>query len=373
MADPTSKIVRESSGVLSGTRAVDGDGRLLVLRHATNRVFSRFERTSDIGFHFGSSAQARKRVANMVSRGEGSASDAWRTVTCVLAVRNPLVIPDDPGAWNPRWMTSTLCGFLDEGDRAAIRGFERELAARAAGSPVTDREEALLSEWNATLRAALERGGHDGIVYRNVFESSGRAIEWSWVVFDDAQAVRVPHTDADGLDPAEVEVGEPPRLRGVRPMRDHQDRGIGRLSRERDVKDFREAVEAWATESGIDWRQAYPLDYEPSFGEGRPSHDLVAKVGEREGYHVRVDSRRGTVLMQPFSETETCTGLMRRFGSDWSEAFFLHGPSSDEGGETVSWRPVESLEAYSGRLARVHADFHETFCADASPTPSPTI
>ena len=202
MADPTSKIVRESSGVLSGTRAVDGDGRLLVLRHATNRVFSRFERTSDIGFHFGSSAQARKRVANMVSRGEGSASDAWRTVTCVLAVRNPLVIPDDPGAWNPRWMTSTLCGFLDDGDRAAIRGFERELAARAAGSPVTDREEALLSEWNATLRAALERGGHDGIVYRNVFESSGRAIEWSWVVFDDAQAVRVPHTDADGLDPA---------------------------------------------------------------------------------------------------------------------------------------------------------------------------
>jgi hypothetical protein len=93
------EVVRRNADILSNTAAVTADGRLLVLHHATNRSFETFERSADIGFHFGSWSQAEKRRTNMISRSEGKESDDWSVVTCALAIRNPLVVADDPGFW----------------------------------------------------------------------------------------------------------------------------------------------------------------------------------------------------------------------------------------------------------------------------------
>lgn len=349
----------ESLRRLEGTRAVTADGRLLVLHHATNRRFDSFGRTTDLGYHFGTRSQAQKRRRNMILRGEASEADSWRFVSCALAVRNPLVITDDPGIWNPRWLTAALCGHLDGTDRMRIRELVSE--AKAAMGRETD-VRSVLDEWFGVLVGALKRSGHDGVVYRNVFESAGKAIEWSWVAFDDGQVVSLGDMDRDALDPpAGFNGGEPLRLRGAGPMRLHQPRGLGPFARKADSVRFREAVERWGAAAGIEWSANYPLDYEPSFGEMRPIHDLAARVGTDSGYFVRVSSRTGEVVLQPFAVDESSDVLMSEFRSESSEMFFEHGSNGHDGHESLVWRPAETLEAFAARLQAVHADFDAAF------------
>src|SRR5690606_31849358 len=80
------------AGLLEGTRAVSPSGDLLVLHHATNRSFRRFGKTSDMGFHFGTASQAARRRSIMIERGEAAENDPWRVVSCVLSVRNPVIV-----------------------------------------------------------------------------------------------------------------------------------------------------------------------------------------------------------------------------------------------------------------------------------------
>lgn len=356
------EVIARNAAILEGTRAVAPTGELLVLHHATNRTFDRFGKTSDIGFHFGTAAQAANRRRIMIQRGEAMPEDPWRVVSCALAVRNPLVIADDPGIWNPRWLTATLSSFLDHGDRSEIRRLATEMDGRTPGSPITQREKAILDEWFKTLRQALERAGHDGIVYRNVFESSGKAIEWSWTAFRNKQVVVLgENLDAATLPSGDIDPGRPLSLRGAGPMRRHQSYGIGFLMRNGDRKAFRTAVEEWASEAGIAWNSVYPLDYQPSFGECRPSYDLRARIGEASGFFVVACSARGTVTLQPFSQDERPEELMIRFQSDASEGFFDHGTRRAATSEEITWRPAETIGAFGKRLRAVFRDFAETF------------
>lgn len=356
-------VRNDLAAILAGTRAVDGDGRPLILCHATSREFEHFSVTTDLGFHFGTRKQAEKRMANMISRGEAQEYEPWRIITGALAIRCPLVIADDPGIWNPRWLTATLCSFLNAEDRERIRGLASEIESSRNEDAMPFLRE-VLSEWFSVLVGALKRAGHDGVVYRNVFENSGRSIEWSWLVFDDSQIVRLDTDASQAL--RTMTVGEPLRLRGARPMRHHQPYGIGRLMRARDRADFRRCVTEWAQAANIEWSKVYPSNYEPTFGEGRPSHDLEAKIGENAGYRIRVSSFTGVVLLQPFSAGETCDVLMKRFRSDASEGFFEQGSNQSCSEEMVSWRPAETLEVFLMRLEGVHYEFEAAFPANST-------
>lgn len=361
MSKKSVDIILRNAETLTNTAVATADGRLLVVHHATNRTFESFETSADMGFHFGAWAQAVKRRANMISRGEGTESDDWSVASCALAIRNPLVIADDPGFWGLAWVTATLASYLDEGDRNAIRALAKELhdTIRAAAGSLDDRR--IADEWFRILKGALKRVGHDGIIYRNIFEASGRAIEWSWVAFDDSQIVRLPDMAEVEMIEASFPVGKPPKLRGAGPMRYHQARGTGLFVREADTVAFRTAVLEWAEAAGVEWKENYPLDYEPSFGECRPSYDLQAKIGGDCGVFIRVSSKRGEVTFQPYSQTERAEALMARFRSDASEAFFLHGTDKMGGDESVTWRPAEPLQTFADRLAAVYADLEAEY------------
>ena len=308
----------------------------------------------------------------MISRAEGGEGDPWRIVSCVLAVRNPLVIADDPGIWSPRWLTATLASFLDDGDRNAIRGYAENLD-RARGRRLNEETEYTLSAWLDTLKSALARAGHDGIVYRNVFEAEGRGIEWSWLAFDDRQIVRLgDRDDIATLDPGAVETGTAPKLRGASPMRRHQARGIGEFARAGDRKAFRQAVAEWAAGAGISWDREYPIGYEPSWGEAYPRHDFEARIGGETGFDIRVTSSSGEVSLTPRSPGARSDALMERFASDASESFYDHGrprhPDNRTYEESLAWRPAETVGAFVERLDRVYADFSAEF-APVKPEP----
>jgi hypothetical protein len=362
-----SAIVERHSSVLEGTAAAAPDGRLCVFHHATNKAFDRFEKTADIGFHFGSWTQAEKRRANMISRGEGEVEDEWTTISCALAVRNPLVIADDPGCWGVFWVTEKLVSYLDTDDREEIRSIAAPLLSEDELRWEEKRE--IVDEWFAVLRRALIKSGFDGIVYRNLFEASGKAMEWSWVVFDDSQVVRLgalPGVDAIKTD---IRLGKPPKLRGAGPMRHHQDRGVGRFVRETDIQKFRNSVLDWAKESGIEWIQSYPLDYEPSFGECRPSHDLVAKIEGDVSIGIRVSSRNGTVEFQPLSKERRSDELMLAFRSEASQSFYCQGTRAVEYSDTVIWGPAETVDQFRNRLSAVYQDMRATYLeSDAEPS-----
>lgn len=357
-------FLKAHSEKLVDTAAVDRSGQLLVLHHATNKPFNAFEQSSDLGFHFGSINQAEKRRRNMISRQEAMEGDEWRIISCVLAIKNPLVIADDPGIWGPRWLTATLASYLSDGDRREIRKLAAILDQCKPG--VSQAVVNCVRTWLSVLKNALGRNGHDGIIYRNIFESSGRAIEWSWLAFEDDQIIKIENgADLNSINPAQIKVGLPPKLRGAGPMRHHQNRGVGELIRQSDIVAFRNAVDNWAIEAGIEWTDAYPLDYEPSFGECRPHTDLRARIGVDEGYIIQVSSKRGLITLYPFSKSESFETQMRRYSLDASEGFFDQGLSKVQDDEIVCWRPAETIHNFVERLAAVHTEFEAEFSPQA--------
>ncbi|MRX32796.1 PLxRFG domain-containing protein [Aminobacter sp. MDW-2] len=117
-----------------------------VLYHGTDQDFDRFERSDDIGFHFGSAETARARLDQV-----GAAPRI--VVGARVDIRKPLRLPD-LGTWSPANVVAALkdAGVLDAAE------------ATAAENEVIDRE------WAAKKLAAK---GYDGIVYANSTEQGG--------------------------------------------------------------------------------------------------------------------------------------------------------------------------------------------------------
>lgn len=234
---------------LGDTAARDSSGVPLLLHHGTFFTFDRFERTADIGFHFGSrrAAEARRRhEAPLPPRGSPA---RWRVVAACLRAANPLVLDVDPRSWSPTSLSNALrtsghgeiADEIDECWPTWFRDHESRvtsavdalLARKVAENPVwRDRVISLfrsktssvgnyaapvaapteggallaaaLRKWSSDfanlrlsmgrpawlLQEPLRRRGFDSVCYRNAFEAkTERGL--SWCVFSDTQIVQV--------------------------------------------------------------------------------------------------------------------------------------------------------------------------------------
>jgi hypothetical protein len=128
---------------------VDKDGKPKIVFHATTEDFDTFDRTHDIGFHFGTAAAANDRAAVSIDEG------APRIMPVYLKIERPLRLPDLHD-WEPPDVIGALhqAGVLSD-----------EQAAEANENAVlVDREQ--VQKW-------MDAAGYDGIVYANVSEGSG--------------------------------------------------------------------------------------------------------------------------------------------------------------------------------------------------------
>jgi hypothetical protein len=178
----------QQSAILLGTRAADAAGRPLVLWHGTRHAFDRFASTSDLGFHFGSRRQAQRRLQTLNVAEIKAAPGPDRLIPVALKIANPVFLPDDPRAWTGDYLIGALRRFLPAGIQAEIRKLlPREFYERRA---ILD-----------LFRQGLKETGHDGIVYRNSYESSARSVSWSWLALTPEDIVMLPPcTDAAVVD-----------------------------------------------------------------------------------------------------------------------------------------------------------------------------
>lgn len=181
------------------SKVVDKDGKPRVVYHGTDAEggFSTFERTEDIGFHFGTVAHSNERV--------GTGVDSGQVMPAYLRIKEPLRLPD-LGTWDP-----------DDVLRA-LRDARILTKAEFENAPdIIDRE---------FVRDALARKGHDGIVYLNMSEGGVPTEERggftrnepytslrrrfpeaqdSYIVFDSAQ-IKSATGNAGTFDPADPDV-----------------------------------------------------------------------------------------------------------------------------------------------------------------------
>jgi hypothetical protein len=166
---------------IAGSRAVDGEGRPLILHHGTDAAFESFGLSRDLGTHFGSRAQAERRIRDLHSeRKIRRPGTRERVISAIVRAANPLFLPDDPIAWPAGYLVSLFRRFIP--DRAMPR-VARLIESGERGQ----------GETKAFVKSRLREAGYDSIVYRNVVESPGRgrSVDWSWCIFEPAQILIV--------------------------------------------------------------------------------------------------------------------------------------------------------------------------------------
>lgn len=155
------------------SKVASEDGSPLLLYHSTNAVFDRFEKTADIGFHFGTAAQAAARAAK-------KGND--RTLEVYLSIKNPVEMPD-LGDWDFWRFTEDgmLNSYFENDDGSLTVAFsEKDVEYVIEQLDLLDSTEAGY-EW---LRNFFESRGFDGIKYLNVGETAdNEAGDYSYIAF----------------------------------------------------------------------------------------------------------------------------------------------------------------------------------------------
>ena len=147
---------------------INSNGNPSALYHATNVEFDSFEK-GDIGFHFGTKAQASKRAKD-------NDFDSPRYVRAYLNIKKPVYSPRDTMSWHSNAVALNLWSLdiLTDAEKDAVI---------ALFVPVKD-------EYNSPaaklLRKILEDKGYDGIAYPNSIEGEGI----SFIAFYDSQIIR---------------------------------------------------------------------------------------------------------------------------------------------------------------------------------------
>lgn len=152
---------------LRETALVDPAGMPLLVFHATDADFDRFEFTEDIGFHFGTRGIANSRLVHMASDEDCGLPEGANVRPAALRIQRALRLPD-----LHTWAPNACAGALHRA--GVITDEERQQA------DYVDRE---------TMRDWLAAKGYDAIVYANETEAGGD----SFIVFDADQVYPAAH------------------------------------------------------------------------------------------------------------------------------------------------------------------------------------
>ena len=160
------RLTDEEAARLEGTAVVDEDGHPIAVYHFTPEMdFETFER-GDIGFHFGTEEQARKRGIDLKAA-------SGRMFRAHLNIRNPYRVRLDLNSWWPSHIGLYLWaeGVITDEQWSEIQ----KLDGRGYNTPGAQR-----------LREMLEGKGIDGFVYPNGVEGDGD----SYIALRDEQIVK---------------------------------------------------------------------------------------------------------------------------------------------------------------------------------------
>jgi predicted GNAT family acetyltransferase len=172
------------------SKVVGEGGAPLVVYHGTDADFSTFERTEDIGFHFGDKAAANERAELN--------ADGANVMPAFLALKNPYRM-DDLFTWEPDRVVDHLAAD-------GIIG-EQELARFDAGEIEVDRTQ---------VKTWLQAKGYDGVVYGNAVEGAGE----SYIAFDPTQ-IKSATGNVGTFDPSNPDISQmrsPERPRAPYPL-----------------------------------------------------------------------------------------------------------------------------------------------------------
>lgn len=149
----------------------DSKGRLQVVYHGTTSEFNTFKR-GDIGYHFGSYAQARNRLSYQGGK--------KRYIKAYLDIKNPLVIEHDSGSWHGNYAAGMLLTWGD---------FNSNPEAVAKLQEITRMYDTRKSD--TELKNFLKSLGYDGIQYLNTHESDFGKESYSYIAFESNQVKEI--------------------------------------------------------------------------------------------------------------------------------------------------------------------------------------
>lgn len=135
----------------AASKVVDDQRRPLVVYHGTQCDFTFFDRTEDIGFHFGTAETANQRLRHL-RRGYSPRAEGDCILPVFLRIENPLRLRD-LFTWEPDDVANKLA------DQGIITPEE------AKRTQIVDRRQ--VCDW-------LAAKGYDGIVYQNMGEGLRR-------------------------------------------------------------------------------------------------------------------------------------------------------------------------------------------------------
>lgn len=237
----------------------DDKGKPMVVYHGTKAPndFSKFDRTSDIGYHFGTQdqAQSERFVGYNAQQGEPPAdyyeaegSRNARVYPVYLDIRNPLIMPD-LGLWPANQTVNVLRNLASDDAATWARRYAR--AETDDGTPVSERMikafkpipetvvEDIINEldtydgnnWEQTqarqinvkymeiIRKHLANAGYDGIVYVN--EAEGDKEAPSYIAFSPHQVKSIHNKGT--FDATNPDIRMSPRRRRPTPVMDRFD------------------------------------------------------------------------------------------------------------------------------------------------------
>lgn len=183
-----------------GSKVVDEEGAPLIVYHGTIAPdFEAFEKSRDIGFHFGTQSQANTFLEEASTRiaKEGKAPFLShvtpRALPVYLDIKNPLRMEDAVD-----WDAEKIIGQLSNNENfteADIENIDNRLAP--VGIDLNEKQEL------AVIRNWLKEKGYDGIVYENIIEGLPSDIDRdSYIAFEPTQIKSVFNRGAfDPTDP----------------------------------------------------------------------------------------------------------------------------------------------------------------------------
>ena len=152
---------------LRNTVVRDENGRAKAVYHYTQESeFTSFEKSKDIGFHFGNENQATVRKTDLKK-------ENGRVFRVYLNLKNPIRVSKDIMSWKAHGTALKLWsdGILTDSEMNEVTSLEVD----GYDSPAAVR-----------LREMLAEKGYDGIVYPNGFEGDGD----SYIAFSDDQIIK---------------------------------------------------------------------------------------------------------------------------------------------------------------------------------------